>query len=241
MAESLSTLAGEPVETDTSEAAFAAAMAAPAADRPGLAAPARRPPEPAPDPENAPHGWTFAEGEWRPKKTAGRPRTAAEKPRVTDAPAAPATKPAAAPTAVAAPATKADYRQALRETAEAAWFVLATTPVPEQAFGFKLGRFRTQLRVQAYLIEQNADGLANGINTVGQHNRFVGQALARLAAGEAGLWVLPAVMMLAPFAAGTAQLWSGKLAGQAELDDLAGKVEEQATQYLANLAASAAA
>jgi len=236
MAESLATLDGDPVDVDAAERDFAAAMAAPPADRPGKPAPARRPPEPDPDPENAPNGWTFLDGQWRPKKKAGRPRTppAEDKARVSTGPA-----PAAAKTAPSSPRSKVDFRKALRETCEAAWFVLASVPVPEQAFGFKLGGLRTKLRVQAALIQSNVDGLAAGVNLIGQHNRFVRQGLERLQSGEGGLWVLPACMLLAPFAAQTAQLWSGQL-DDTTLDAVAGQTEASVTAYVEQLAAAGA-
>lgn len=49
-----------------------------------------RPPEPPPDPERAPHGWTLDRKtrEWRPKKRAGRSRKPAEEHQAEDAPPA---------------------------------------------------------------------------------------------------------------------------------------------------------
>lgn len=236
MAEGLTTLDGQPVDLDASEAQFAAAMAAPAADRPGMAAPPRKPPEPAPDPENAPYGWTWTEDEWRPKKRAGRPRSQ-DKARVTETPpASPSPPPMGA--APAAPRSKPDFRQALGDTVEAAWFALAAVPIPDQAFGFKLTGLRTNLRVQAALLAQNADGLVAGVNAIGQHNKFVARGLARLQSGEAGLWVLPAVMALAPFVAATGQLWSGQLA-EASLEELATATEQSAQAYLEQMAKAA--
>lgn len=234
MGEQLLTADGAPVEVDQTEAAFAAAMAAPPADKPGMAAPPRRPPEPPADAQAAPHGWTYAEGEWRPKRAPGRPRaTAADKPRVTEAPPTP---PAAGP---AGAASKPDYSPACRITAESLWLVMAVAPVPDAAFGFKLGSLRRSLRAQAALIEMNVDGLAGGLNLIGQNNRFVGRMLSRGAAGEGGLWVLPAVMMLAPFAAQSAQLWAGKV-DDATIDALAARTETGAANYLAQLAGQAA-
>src|SRR5258706_16478086 len=88
MSEALATIDGQPVDMDASESEFAAAMAAPPADKPGMTAPPRKPPEPPADPQAAPHGWTWKDGGWRAKHGPGRPRTAADKPRVTRAPAA---------------------------------------------------------------------------------------------------------------------------------------------------------
>lgn len=241
MAEGLTTADGEVLDVDRAEAEFAAAMAAPPVDRPGLAAPERRPPEPPADPETAPHGWMWDRGEWRPKKAPGRPRAASEdKPRVASGPAPKVDKPKGSSKLDEAK-SPTDFRKTVRETAEAAWFVLASTPVPEQVFGFKTGNLRTKLRVQAALVEANVDGLANGLNLVAQHNRFVAAGLSRLASGEGGLWVLPAVMMLAPFVAGTGQLWAGQLADAATLEDLAGQQEQKAAAYLEQMAAAATA
>jgi hypothetical protein len=204
-------------------------MASPPEDKPGKAAPPRKSPEPSPDPVAAPHGWTWIDGDWRPKKAPGRPRTA-DKPRVTDAPAPPKTGKADPP--------KTDHRKALRETCEALWFALAVIPVPDKAFGYSLGGLRTRLRVQAHLVETNVDALAAGLNTVGQHNGFMARALSRLSAGEAGLWVLPAALMLAPFVAQTGQLWSGQLADDSTLDAIAGQTEAKVTEYVEKLAAA---
>jgi hypothetical protein len=235
MPESLSTIDGEPLDVDRSEAEFAAAMAAPPADKPGMTAPSRKPPEPAADPEAAPHGWTWSDGEWRAKKAPGRPRGGpADKPRVTDSPPAP-------PPSATSTAPARDFRATLRETAEAAWFVLASVPVPEQAFGFKLAGVKTRIRVQAALLEANVENLAGGLNMLGQHNRFVAQALTRLASGEGGLWVLPAVMLLAPFVAQTGQLWTGQLVDEPTLEAMAAATEKQAQAYLAEQAKAATA
>ena len=236
MAEGLSTVDGEDLALDRAEQEFAAAMAAPPADGPAAAAPAKRPPRPADDPDAAPHGWTWADGEWRPKKAPGRPSTAGDKPRVTTGPAAPAKAATAKPgpkAAVSQPAR--DYRKTVAESVEALWFVLATTPVPDKAFGLNLAGVRTRLRVQAALLESNVDGLTNGLNTLGQHNKMVGRALDRLASGEGGLWVLPACMMLAPFVAQTGQLWAGQLDGQVDMAAVAAQVEERGREYVAKL------
>src|SRR2546430_13400595 len=114
MPESLSTVHGEALDVDRAEADFAAAMAAPPVDKPAVPAPARKPPEPAPDPVTAPHGWTWTDGEWRPKKAHGRPR-ATDKPRVTDAPSGTAK---ATQTKTDGPkgTRSTDYRKTLRET-----------------------------------------------------------------------------------------------------------------------------
>jgi hypothetical protein len=233
----LSTIDGEELDVDRAEAAFAAAMAAPPADKPGMAAPARRPAEPAPDPQEAPHGWTFVDNEWRPKKSPGRPRSGSEKadkPRVTTAPAAAAPK-------VKPDAPRADFLRPLKEAAEGLWFVLASAPVPENLFGHSLGGLRTRLRVQAHLVEQNVDALAAGLNQMGQHNRFVARALSRLQQGEGGLWILPTVMLLAPFATQTAQLWSGQLTDLATLDEIAAQTEANVMTYVQQLADAALA
>jgi len=247
VAESLATLDGELVDLDATEAAFAAAMAAPATDKPGMPAPARRPPEPEPDAENAPHGWTWDSdaGEWRAKKSPGRPRSAADKARVTTAPSPSRPAAAAAPSTAPPPATpkqgRLDYRRVVRDTAEAAWFVLATVPVPEQAFGYKLGGLRVKVRAQAALLEQHLDGVAGGVATIAAHNSMLARALARMDAGEGGLWVLPAVMMLAPFVAATGQLWAGKLDDGELVDELAAHTEAAAQAYLSALAGVPAA
>ncbi len=237
MVETLSTLDGERVDVDQADAQFAAAMAAPPVDKPGRPAPGKRPPEPPADPAAAPHGWTFVGGEWRPKKAPGRPRHAspADKPRVTDAP-----PPPASPAGKSAPG-KVDYRKPLKEVFEAAWFVLAASPIPQRAFGFDLGGLRRTVRVQAALIEGNTDALAGGVNLISQHNGFIGRAVSRLSAGEGGLWVLPAVMLLAPFVAQTGQLWSGQLADDATLDAVAAQTEANVRVYLEKLATAAAA
>lgn len=232
---------GEPIDLDATEAAFAAAMAAPPADRPGMAAPARKPPKPADDPDAAPYGWTFTDGEWRPKKTAGRPTAAADKARVTaKAPPvvhSPESRPGAGKPKTEKPR---DYTKSVKEVAEAVWFVAATVPVPDQALGYKLTGLRTKLRVQAAIVESNVDGIAGGLNLIGQHNKFVGNALSRMASGEGGLWVLPACMMLAPFAAQTAQLWTAGLDG-VDLDQVAEHTEAQAAAYVQKLAEAATA
>jgi hypothetical protein len=231
--ETLSTVDGQPVDVDQSEAAFAAAMAAPPADRPGMAAPARKPPEPAPDPDSAPHGWTFVAGQWRPKKAPGRPRAAADKTRdkarVTTAPPAAPADPATA--AAKAPAGKPDFRRPLKEALEALWLGLAITPVPETAFGFKLGGIRAKVRAQAFVLETQSDALVAGVNQLAQHNRFVRAAVSRLAAGEGGLWVLPTMFMLTPFLAQTGQLWGGQV-DEVTLAAMAEKTEADAAQYL---------
>ncbi len=237
MAEALATLEGEPIAIDQAEAAFAAAMAAPAADRPGMPAPARKPPEPAADPQTAPHGWTWTDGEWRPKKAPGRPRSA-DKARVTEAkPDAPKsttkTPPAGSVPPRGSPAV--DFSSVIKDVAETVWFGLATTPVPDQAFGYNLRGLRTRLRVQAAIVEENLDALAGGVAMVAKHNRFVQRACERLATGEGGLWVLPATTMLAPFVAATAQLWSGRLADENQLEQIAEATEANARVYLQQL------
>lgn len=230
MAEGLFTVEGEPIDVDASEAAFAAAMAAPPADKKGLAAPTKRPPEPPAD-DKAPHGYTYIDGEWRPKKAAGRPK-AGDKARVTEA--APAKAVATAkPADKTAPTAAPDYRETLEDGLEAIWFVLASTPVPDQLLGYKLRGLRVRMRAQAFLIDQNHAGLAAGVGILARHNRFVARALERAKAGEGGLWSLQAAMALAPFAVQSAQLWSMDLA---ELEAMAEKVEAQAGEYIKTLA-----
>lgn len=234
MAEGLSTLDGETLSIDADEAAFAAAMAAPPVDQPGMAAPAKKPPEPEPDEENAPHGWTYTGGQWRPKRAPGRRASSkADKARVTEAPPVP---PKVAPSGGGR-----DWRKPLKEAAEGLWFLLAAAPVPDKAFGYNLGGLRTRLRVQAHLVEQNVDGLVAGINTLGQHNRFVARGLERLKQGEGGLWILPTMMLLAPFASSTAALWGGQLGDAESLDAVASKVEADVKTYVESLAETAMA
>lgn len=230
MAEGLATLEGEAIDFDQSEAQFAAAMAAPPSDKPGMAAPARKPPEPAPDPENAPHGWTWRDGEWKAKQAPGRPRSAGDKPRVAAGPA-PAAKAAAKPASPKAAPAK-DYRKVVGETLEGLWFTMATAPIPDTAFGYRLTGIRTRLRVQAGLIEQNINELVGGTTTVAAHSPFVARLLDRLSSGESGLWILPAVTLMAPFVAATAQLWTGKLGSEEELEKLATKTEESAAEWV---------
>jgi len=233
VAEGLSTLDGEQIDVDTSEAAFAAAMAAPPVDQPGMAAPARKPPMPEPDPVAAPHGWRYTGGQWIPKQPPGRkPAEAkADKPRVTTAPPAPGK--------TTSSGSKHDFRATIKEAAESLWFGLASVPVPDKAFGYDLGGVRTKLRVQAHLIESNVDALAAGLNQIGQHNRFVAAGLRRLQSGEGGLWVLPTAMMLAPFITATGALWSGNLTDEVQLDAIAGKVEADAKDYIEQVAKTA--
>jgi hypothetical protein len=248
MPELLATLEGDVIDVDRAEADFAAAMAAPAADRAGMPAPARKPPEPDPDPDRAPHGWTYDEGEWRPKKHPGRPRTAdkSDRPRVADAPRSSTSSSSTSSSSTRPPASApakapANYTRAIKDTAEGLWFMLATVPVPDQAFGYQLAGLRTRARVQAHLVEQNVDRLAAGVNLIGQHNKFVGRALERLAAGEGGLWILPACMALAPFVAATGQLWTGTLGDESDLQHIAAKVEADAQTYIQQMAGQAAA
>jgi hypothetical protein len=228
MPEGLSTMDGERIDIDESEAAFAAAMAAPPIDQPGMAAPARKPPE------VAPLGWTYRGGQWVPKQPRGRrpAEPKGDRARVTSAPPMPKDK-------AATSGPKHDFRRTIKEAAESLWFALATVPVPDKVFGYQTGGLRTKLRVQAHLVESNVDALAAGLNEIGQHNRFVAAGLRRLQAGEGGLWVLPTVMMLAPFATATGALWSGQLGEPGELDAVAGKVEADAKDYIERVAKQA--
>lgn len=221
-----------PEFTDLDDHGTEPLVTVPAAGGTFAAGPARKPPEPAPDPVAAPNGWIYNNGEWRAKKLRGRPKAP---PRVETGSTPTAPEPKRAPEVVQ---PKVDYRQTIGEVVEALWLATAATPIPPEAFGKNLNTVRIRLRVSAALLQNNINELATGINNVGEHVPMVERALARLRKGDGGLWVLPTAMMLAPFIAQVGMTWSTPLDDDASA--IADQVEAQAKEYFEKAAAAAA-
>lgn len=170
-------------------------------------APARKPPEPDPDPVKAPHGWRYTKGQWVAKKPAGRPPTRTRAPRVIDAKPKPETA-AAAPKKPAGARPKKDYRNTISETLGAVYTVGAMIPVPEQILGKSADAVGTRLRVTMALIEQNSAGLVQGTQLISEHTDWLPKQLDKLQTGKGPLWVLPAAMAFLPFALSVVDVWS---------------------------------
>lgn len=172
---------------------------------PAVAGPSKRPPMPDVDPAKAPHGWIFRAGKWQPKRPAGRP------PKQPSARVETITASASTPARPTSSGKKHDFRKTVTETAEALWLGLAMVPIPDKAFGRDLSGLRMRVRVQAAVIQANTAPLATGIQMISEHNDTVKRVLTKMESGDGGLWVLPAVLLIAPFVAQTGQLWTSRI------------------------------
>lgn len=209
MPEGLATEDGTPIDLDSVEREFAAAMAAPAADEPEAPAPPDLPPF---DPE-APYGRKV---DGTPKSGPGGRPPRKEKARTQPTPKGGPEKPSKS---LAAPGPKPDYRKGLEELLSGVSLALAVLPVPE-------GDARVRCRVQAAVIQGNADGLATGLALTAENSSVARWAVEKLTMGG-GAWVFPAALAIMPFAMQTKTLWTAEITE--EMTVLAGKVEADAT------------
>jgi len=127
-----------------------------------------------------------------------------------------------------------DYTETLNSLAEMAWLVLGLAPLPDQAFGYKLAEARTRMRVQAYVLETQRGGLVAGVNEFANHSPFLAKRLAAIQAGQGGLWVIPALVAIAPFVMQSAAAWGAPL--DANHETVAAGVEQRVTDYFGKMA-----
>lgn len=205
---------------------------------PSAPAPPSRPPMPDPDPENAPLGYVWRNGEWVARKPPGRPRKAVKAPRKSRARGSGQDGPG--PGRTAAPkappvAEREDFRPVLTEFGQALWFIAATMPLPNDVtvLGRHFAGVRVRARVQAAVIEQNLPNLVQVGQVMADHSPAVQAGLRALAAGAGGSWLIPALVYVVPFALQTFSTWHDKLDDAAE--DIAMQVEQQAAQSLAEM------
>lgn len=236
------------------DAAFAAAMDAPARPRSEPKSPPERDPDaPHGRDENgeplAPYGWTVPQrkGELpRPKLTASgrkqkdgtdRPRTA------TVTPIRPETKPAAKPAA-------RDWTEELDGLATAAWFGLS-------AVGKVSGKIPVvgklvpehKMAAQAFILSETKPQLVAAVNLAAQHNAKAAAFCQKLEGGD-GLWALTCMFMVMPVLSVSATIWRGdeKALKEAELPSFAemqqandAKMTEMLTRIQGQITAAAGA
>ena len=106
--------------------------------------------------------------------------------------------------AVAPQLPGADYSAELAEFSEGLWMVLAGIPVSA-----KMDSLKVRVRAQAAVLKENGPALIRAANLGAQHNATVRAGVIALTGGSAS-WVLPAMFMITPFVAQSAQLWRGK-------------------------------
>lgn len=68
------------------------------------------------------------------------------------------------------------------------------------------GGLRVKVRLQAATIGTHSSALANAVDSAARHNAMIRRGVESLTMGPAG-WVLPAVLVVAPFAAQSLALW----------------------------------
>lgn len=169
------------------------------------------------DPE-APYGWMKdpKTGETRPKKRPGKQGSKTAEPP----PSRPTNKARSKP----APAAKTpggqapDYSKPIGELCQGIWMIMAAPP----AVNFKMGSIDVgaglvRLKAQAAIMNQNSDGLVNGLNMIAQHNPSFRKGIDKLAAETGPAWILPAMMVLLPFAGQSVAMWRAPIAGDVEL------------------------
>lgn len=206
--------------------------APPAGD--AVSAPARRPPEPPTDPDKAPHGWTYRGGEWRPKRPAGRPRKVIP-PKVINSTAA--TRDPVAAKSKKPPA--ADHRKELVELADSAIFLMSSVPIPDVLFGYDMRGLRVKIRAQAAITKAHTPAVPHAVNEIAKHNDWIARIVESASSGKSGVWVMPVLLALAPFAVQTAALWTSEIT--ADLVTTAKAVEDQAAAFIGRVAAAATA
>lgn len=187
---------GTELDGDQVEQQFAQAMAAP---EPG------EPQAPAPTPIDDPNVQVSGvpqPGEEDRKHSRARTRTAGASSASSGRGRRKTTGRASAKAAAPAPAEGA-YVQPVAETLEALVLAAGILPFPESAFGVRV-------RLQGQLIQTHAGGLAVAIDSAARHNEVIRRGVEAVTMGAGG-WVLPAVMMVAPFTMATAALWRGEL------------------------------
>lgn len=197
---------------------------------PAATAPKRRPDMPAADSDLAPHGWRWSGKEWVAKRPPGRPKSAA--PRVqTTAQARRGGAPVKPPDKTDPVIKPAEYQKVLHEAGQAVWLLGAIAPLPDRAFGRDLVVTRTRLRVQADLLGENLGPLSAGLAKVAEHVPWMARQVQAMGKGRGGLWVLPVMMVLTPFAVQSMALWRGELDPHA-VAERARHAEEQAAEFL---------
>jgi hypothetical protein len=221
--EGLRTAAGQDVDLEAAERAFAAAMATPEPPAGGQPAgpdypgPRRKRDPEAPfgrNPDGSPvlrYGLN-AKGlpaQNPPGPGRGGKKDPAEQARVQKQPAADGKGNAA----------KDDYTRELVEFTDGCWMLMAGTPVPWK----RLAGFKAKMRAQAALLKENQAGIVNAVNLGAVHNEQVRAKVEAVTTGAVS-WVLPAMFMLTPFVASSAALWRTD-AGDPELADLAALTE----------------
>jgi hypothetical protein len=184
---------------------------------------------PAEDKTAAPHGWRWSGKEWVPKRPAGRPRSAAPRVQSTSDARSDVRKSDPGKPADAAK-TGAAYRTTISETLQSVWLLMAVAPLPDTAFGYDLRVTRVRARAQANILSLNLAQLSAGLATLAQHNDWTRRRVEALAKGKGGVWVLPVMMTLLPFAVQSMAVWSNM--GRQELLAQAASAEQQAQEFI---------
>lgn len=179
----LETPGGEQLDAEEVNRRFAQAMAEPEPDEP--LAPA---PEPKTDPEpSAPDNDRRHDKARTSTATAGRGRGGARRGKHS------------AKAAEQEPMAEGHYVRPVLEWLQSAVIVGAVAPLPP-------GGLRVRARLQAATIGAHSPELAKAVDSAARHNAMIRRGVESLTMGPAG-WVLPAVLMIAPFAAQSLTLW----------------------------------
>lgn len=164
---------------------FAEAMAAPEPDEPLAKAP--QPKDDQAAPQASPKEPAAADGKARTRAAA--PQTGERKRRTRNAAAA---APSSAP-------SEGAYVKPVAEFLEGLTVLGVVAPLPS-------GPLATRLRLQAKLVDDFSPGLAKATDLAARHNAVIRRGVESLTMGSAG-WVLPAVMLVGPFAMASVGLW----------------------------------
>jgi hypothetical protein len=167
------------------------------------------------DPE-APYGWMKdpKTGETRPKKRPGKQGSKTAEP--------PPTRPTNKARTRTRPASSApgggDFAKPIGELCQGVWMIFAAVPDVSMKLGpVDLHAISTRLKAQAAVMNDNSDGLVNGLNMVAQHNETFRKGVNKLADESGPAWILPAMMVLLPFVGQSVAMWRAPIAGDVEL------------------------
>lgn len=164
----------------------------------------------------APFGWMKdpVTGETRPRKRPGKQAKSAPPPRQR-----PANKTRSTPAQLGKGSTQ-KHAEAVAGLTESVWLLLAAIPPVDYVVpGTRLSirTVSTRARAQAALIEDNQQGLVQGVTMIADHSGPVSRALLKANSDDSPIWVLPAMLALMPFVVQSAAMYGAPVDGSVEL------------------------
>lgn len=209
---------------------FIQPTAADAAPRTGPPAPPVKPPKPVTVDPEAPYGWMTdpITKEVRPRRSAGRQSKGGTAKKVAAPPAKrAANQPRIAPPAPGSdsPIEPANHAEQVSQIIDGLWMMVAGIPKNEmKGFGIDFGALTVRAKAQAAVLADQKPSLSQGIGMIADHVPMVASGVEWLTKDGGPGWIIPAAMVLIPFAAASAAIWRAPLA---EIEALAERTDNQ--------------